>query len=176
MPMRFLWIFLKMAKTELGISLFNKHIRMSRFSEGMSEIANRNDLKVKISGCFNSCGQHHIADIGFLGSVQRKGSFTAPVFQVVLGGTTEGNASSYGLVTGKVPARYAPDVLERLTAVYSAEKLEDESFSAFVKRLGKVRMKSEIQDFQLLFNHNEKITLAHHFLRRLVKKGGTCAN
>ena len=120
-----------------------------RFSKDLSNIADRSDLKVKISGCFNSCGQHHIADIGFLGSVQRKGSFTAPVFQVILGGTTQGNAASYGMVTGKVPARYAPDVLDRLAAVYSKEKTEDESFTEFVARLGKARMKSEIEEFQL---------------------------
>ena len=80
----------------------------ARFASDLSETAKRSDLKVKISGCFNSCGQHHIADIGFLGSVQRKGSFTAPVFQVVLGGATQGNAQSYGLVTGKVPAPPCP--------------------------------------------------------------------
>jgi sulfite reductase (ferredoxin) len=120
-----------------------------QFSSGLSGIAGRTDLKVKISGCFNSCGQHHIADIGFLGSVQRKGAATAPVFQVVLGGTIGGNAESYGLVTGKVPARYAPKVLERLTNVFSAEKEDNETFTDFVTRLGKGRMKSEIQEFEL---------------------------
>jgi sulfite reductase (ferredoxin) len=119
------------------------------FGNGLSAIGERDDIKVKISGCFNSCGQHHIADIGFLGSVQRKGSTTAPVFQVVLGGTTGGNAESYGLVTAKVPARQVPKVLERLTSVYTEEKLEGESFTAFVARQGKVRMKSEIEEFTL---------------------------
>ena len=111
---------------------------------GMEHIADRADIKIKISGCFNSCGQHHIADIGFLGSVLRKGAYTAPVFQVVLGGTTDGNAASYGLVTGKVPARNAPQVVERLTALYSEEKRDEETFTQFVQRLGKARMKSEI--------------------------------
>lgn len=119
------------------------------FENGLSAVGEREDIKVKISGCFNSCGQHHVADIGFLGSVQRKGTTTAPVFQVVLGGTTSGNAESYGLVTAKVPAREVPKVLERLTAVYSGEKLENESFTAFVARQGKARMKSEIEPFTL---------------------------
>ena len=119
------------------------------FAGGMSAAADRGDLKVKISGCFNSCGQHHIADVGFLGSVQRKGNFTAPVFQVVLGGTTEGNAASYGMVTGKVPARRAPRVLERLGEFYAANKSDGETFSAFVERMGKARMKAEIGEFAL---------------------------
>ena len=121
----------------------------ARFASDLSETAKRSDLKVKISGCFNSCGQHHIADIGFLGSVQRKGSFTAPVFQVVLGGATQGNAQSYGLVTGKVPARHAPKVLDRLSAVYSSMKLDGETFTELVARLGKARLKSEIHEFEL---------------------------
>ncbi len=120
-----------------------------KFNNGMEETSHREDIKIKISGCFNSCGQHHIADIGFLGSVQRKGAFTAPVFQVVLGGTTDHNADSYGLVTAKVPARNAPRVVERLTALYTAEKQEGETFSRFVGRLGKARLKSEIEELTL---------------------------
>ena len=120
-----------------------------KFNSDMEEMSLREDIKIKISGCFNSCGQHHIADIGFLGSVQRKGAYTAPVFQVVLGGTTRGNAASYGLVTAKVPARNATRVVQRLTDLYSAEKQGDETFSQFVGRLGKARLKTEIEDLTL---------------------------
>ena len=120
-----------------------------KFNNGMEETSHREDIKIKISGCFNSCGQHHIADIGFLGSVQRKGAFTAPVFQVILGGTSDRNADSYGLVTAKVPARNAPRVVERLTTLYSTEKQDGETFSRFVERLGKARLKSEIEELTL---------------------------
>jgi sulfite reductase (ferredoxin) len=120
-----------------------------KLQNGMADIADRQDIKVKISGCFNSCGQHHIADIGFLGSVQRKGAHTAPVFQVVLGGTTRANAASYGLVTGKVPARYVPEVTAKLTRFYTAEKQDGETFQDFVQRLGKLRLKRELEEFEL---------------------------
>ena len=116
---------------------------------GMSDIADRDDIKIKISGCFNSCGQHHIADIGFLGSVQRKGAYTAPVFQVVLGGTTRGNAESYGLVVGKVPAKAVPRVIAKLTRWYAADKQGEEDFRGFVSRRGKVRIKAELEEFEL---------------------------
>ena len=98
----------------------------AKFANGMGTIADREDINVKVSGCFNACGHHHVADIGFLGSVQRKKSDTAPVFQVVLGGSTGNNGSSFGLVTGKVPARNAPEV---------------------VRRLGKPRLKEELAEF-----------------------------
>src|SRR5688500_17749119 len=53
-------------------------------AEGMPE-AVRN-LRIKVSGCFNSCGQHHIADIGFYGNSRNIGGYTVPHFQVMLGG------------------------------------------------------------------------------------------
>ncbi len=70
-----------------------------KFANGMGTIADREDINFKVRGCFNACCHHHIADIGFLGSVQRKKSDTAPVFQVVLGGSTGNNGSSFGLVS-----------------------------------------------------------------------------
>ena len=107
-----------------------------KFSNGMSDLAEREDLKIKISGCFNSCGQHHVADFGFFGSVQRKGQHTAPVFQVVLGGTTEGNAETYGLTVCKVPAKNAPEAVRKLTEIYDREKQDGERFSHVVERVG----------------------------------------
>jgi len=126
-----------------------------KFNNGMKELGQRGDLKIKISGCFNSCGQHHIADIGFFGSVQRKGSHTAPVFQVVLGGNTRGNASSYGLAVGKIPTKNAPQAVEKLSRFYSQEKQGDESFSQVVDRLGKARLRQELQEFSHLPTYEE---------------------
>ncbi len=117
-----------------------------KFSNGMSDLGDRGDLKVKISGCFNSCGQHHIADIGFFGSVQRKGQASAPVFQVVLGGTTEANAKTYGLAVGKVPAKNVPDVVRKLTEFYDAEKQNGEGFAEVVERIGRARLKEELSE------------------------------
>ncbi len=54
-------------------------------------------LHIKISGCYNSCGQHHVADLGFYGVSRKIGNFAVPHFQVVLGGEWEHNAGSYGL-------------------------------------------------------------------------------
>ncbi len=122
----------------------------SRFSNGMSGIANRSDLKIKISGCFNSCGQHHIADIGFLGSVQRKKRDTAPVFQVLLGGATRSNAESYGLALGKIPAQNVPRAIVKVSEFYSREKRGEETLSDVVARLGKARVKAELAEFMAL--------------------------
>lgn len=121
-----------------------------KFSNGMSDLADREDLKIKISGCFNSCGQHHVADFGFFGSVQRKGQNSAPVFQVVLGGTTAGNAKTYGLAVGKVPAKNVPDAIRRLTEIYDREKQGNEGFSDVVERIGRAKLKAELEPFAQL--------------------------
>ena len=126
-----------------------------KFNNGMADIAGRDDLKIKISGCFNSCGQHHIADIGFFGSVQRKGNKIAPVVQVFLGGATKGNASSYGLAVGKVPSKNAPAAVRKLTEFYSAEKQGQETFSDVVNRVGKARLKDELKELAVLPTHEE---------------------
>jgi sulfite reductase (ferredoxin) len=122
----------------------------NRFSNGMSDIADRSDLTVKISGCFNSCGQHHIADIGFFGSVQRKKNDTAPVFQVTVGGSTKNNADSYGLAIGKIPSQNVDKVIVKLSDFYSREKQDTETFGEVVQRLGKARIRQELEEFMLL--------------------------
>jgi sulfite reductase (ferredoxin) len=126
-----------------------------KFHNGLVQIADRQDLKIKISGCFNSCGQHHIADIGFFGSVQRKGSHVAPVFQVLVGGETEGNASAYGLPVAKVPAQNAPAAVKKLSDLFSAERQDGETFSEFARRLGKARIKEELAALSALPAYEE---------------------
>ena len=69
-------------------------------------------LRIKVSGCFNSCGQHHVADIGFFGNSRKIDGYTVPHFQVVLGGHWRENAGSYGLAIGAVPSKRIPEVVE----------------------------------------------------------------
>ena len=108
------------------------------------------ELKIKVSGCFNSCGQHHVADIGFFGNSRRSGNHKMPHFQVVLGGQWRENAGSYGLAVGAVPAKSVPAVLEALTERYVAERAPDENFQAWVKALGRKEIKAMLQPFMRL--------------------------
>ena len=74
------------------------------------------NLHIKISGCFNSCGQHHIADLGFYGTTRTIANRKVPHFQVVLGGKWQDNAGAYGLAIGTVPSKKVPDVIETITS------------------------------------------------------------
>lgn len=114
------------------------------------------ELKIKVSGCFNSCGQHHVADIGFFGNSRRSGNHKMPHFQVVLGGQWHENAGSYGLAVGAVPAKRVPDVLEALTNRYVAERADDENFQTWVKNLGRKEIKTMLTPFMELPSYDEK--------------------
>ena len=104
------------------------------------------NLRIKISGCFNSCGQHHVSDLGFYGVSRKMCGFAVPHFQVVLGGEWEHNGGSYGMPIVAVPSKRIPDVVVRLTDRYVAGRQNGESFKDFVKRIGKVELKKLLED------------------------------
>jgi sulfite reductase (ferredoxin) len=104
------------------------------------------NLHIKISGCFNSCGQHHVADLGFYGVSRKVGGYAVPHFQVVLGGEWEHNGGSYGLAVAAIPSKNVPKVVTRLTGRYVEGRNPGESFKDFIKRIGKVELKSLLDD------------------------------
>lgn len=101
-------------------------------------------LHIKCSGCFNSCGQHHVADIGFLGVSRVVGGRRVPHFQLVVGGEWTNNAGSYGLALGAVPSKNVPKVVDALTSAYAEKKNEGEKFREWIDRAGKREIKAII--------------------------------
>jgi len=111
-------------------------------------------LKVKVSGCFNSCGQHHIADLGFYGVTRKKDGFSVPYFQLILGGQSRANAGSYGLAVAAVPSRAVPEALDRIAGRFVAERQGDETFQQFVRRVGKGSIRASIEDLLEVPSHD----------------------
>lgn len=103
-------------------------------------------LHVKCSGCFNSCGQHHAADIGFLGVSRNVGGRRVPHFQLVVGGQWTENAAAYGLAIGAIPSRRVPEAVDRLSTRYVEERSDGETFRDWVERVGKKRIRELIED------------------------------
>ncbi len=103
-------------------------------------------MRIKVSGCFNSCGQHHVADIGFYGISRKINGVTVPHFQVILGGKWKGNAESFGLGMAAVPSKNIPLVVDRLTERYVCDRQGEESFQDFISRVGKREVKSMLED------------------------------
>ena len=108
------------------------------------------NLHIKVSGCFNSCGQHHVADMGFYGVSRKVAGYAVPHFQVVLGGEWEHNAGSYGTPILAVPSKNIPHVVKRLTDSYVAGRAQGESFKSYIKRTGKAQLKVLLEDLTKL--------------------------
>jgi sulfite reductase (ferredoxin) len=101
-------------------------------------------LHIKTSGCFNSCGQHHVADLGFLGVSRNVGGRRVPHFQVVVGGQWENNGGSFGLAIGAIPSKNVPEMVKRLTARFVAERKDGETFTTFIQRIGKKEVRAMV--------------------------------
>jgi sulfite reductase (ferredoxin) len=104
------------------------------------------DLHIKISGCFNSCGQQHVADMGFYGVGRKVGNYMVPHFQMVLGGQWENNGGAYGLPVVAIPSKNVPKAVDRLAEKYLKERQKGESFKDFIGRAGKVAIKNSLED------------------------------
>jgi sulfite reductase (ferredoxin) len=112
-------------------------------------------LKIKISGCFNSCGQHHLADLGFYGVSRKKGSWTVPHFQVLVGGQFEHNAGAYGLAVIAIPSKRIPEVVDRMTEAFLRERQKGEIFQDWIKRIGKAKVRAMLDDLSAIPGHDE---------------------
>src|SRR5262249_19365896 len=111
-------------------------------------IAAADGARIKISGCPNGCGQHHVATIGFQGSVRRVGSRPVPQYFVMVGGGSHENGAVFGRLAAKIPARRIPEALERLIDLYTREKADGESAPAFFGRVDLDAVKATIGDLE----------------------------
>ena len=101
-------------------------------------------LRIKISGCPNSCGHHHIADIGFYGNVRKIGEQQAPYYQLLLGGKVNADGVRFARQIMSVPARPIPAIIRELLAFYQAERQPAETFSAWVSRTPDTAIKERL--------------------------------
>lgn len=108
------------------------------------------DTVIKISGCPNSCGQHHIADIGWHGAARKVGERTAPVYQLHLGGGFDERGARFGRQIVKIPARRVAEAVARLVSLYSAEKAEGETPTVFYTRVTSQRIHEVLDDLAAL--------------------------
>ncbi len=107
-------------------------------------------LDIKISGCPNGCGQHHVAGIGFQGSVRKIGGRPAPHYFLSIGGGTREDATTFGRLAAVVPARRCPEAVERLVRLYQEQRTEPaESPLAFLRRVDIAVVKSALDGLAL---------------------------
>ena len=101
----------------------------------LPDLADERGLRIKISGCPNSCGQHHLASIGLYGGARKFHGEAAPTYQLLVGGHV-GTDTRFAKPLARIPARLIPDAVRTLLTVYRRDREAAESFAAFATRLG----------------------------------------
>ena len=93
------------------------------------------ELTIKISGCPNSCGHHWIADLGFYGNARKIDGKEVPYYQMLLGGGYDGDGiMHFGLAVQSIPAKFAPEAVQRILDHFITHKQPDERFRDYVLR------------------------------------------
>ena len=105
-------------------------------------------LDVRVSGCPNGCGLHHVA--GIQGGLRKLDGRAAPQYFVYLGGDPRAEAATFGRLAAKIPARRVPQALERLTQLYVDERADGEEAATFFQRLPLPRVKALLADLETM--------------------------
>jgi sulfite reductase beta subunit-like hemoprotein len=101
--------------------------------EGLAEVGG---VRINISGCTNSCGQHHASDIGFFGVERRAHGKSLPGYQMLLGGYVGEEQIHFGEKALRVPAKAAPEAVARVVRRFAAERSAAETFQGWLARSG----------------------------------------
>jgi sulfite reductase (NADPH) hemoprotein beta-component len=134
---------------------------------------------VKISGCPNGCGQHHVAAIGFQGSLRKVDGKAVPQYFVQVGGGVDAERTTFGRLAAKVPARRVHVALERLVRLYANQKQQDETAVDFFRRVEIPRVKALLSDLETLTSETatelDYVDLAETEAFRPETTAGECA-
>jgi sulfite reductase (ferredoxin) len=99
-------------------------------------LADVGGVRTNISGCTNSCGQHHISDIGFSGAERRAHGKAAPGYTMLLGGYVGQEQIHFGDRALRLPAKNAPEAAVRVVRRFSEEREAGEAFRSWMDRVG----------------------------------------
>jgi sulfite reductase beta subunit-like hemoprotein len=138
-------------------------------------------VHIKMSGCPNGCGQHHIANIGFYGASIKVGEHTIPAYIPHVGGAYEGGEVRYGQrLKARLPAKRVPEAIERWIRFYQTEREAGEEFNAFADRVGTKEFEAQIKDLAMpvqfsLDNINHFIDWERSAPFEVIRGEGECA-
>jgi sulfite reductase beta subunit-like hemoprotein len=107
-------------------------------------------IHIKISGCPNGCGQHHVGSIGFTGASIKVGEHTIPAYIPHVGGVYEGGEVQFGQrLKLRLPSKRVPEAIERWVRHYEADRNEGEVWNDFVARVGVPDLEALVKDLSL---------------------------
>ncbi|HTB22139.1 MAG TPA: nitrite/sulfite reductase [bacterium] len=112
---------------------------------------------IKISGCPNSCGQHHIGTFGFFGHIRKIDGKDSPHFQAMIGGGIDDNGATFGRMIGRLPSRRAPLLVQAFIAKYRAERQEGQSLEAWLRALPLDAAKKVLEPFGEVISNDPEL-------------------
>ena len=116
--------------------------------EGLAEVGG---VRINISGCTNSCGQHHAADIGLFGAERRAHGKSLPGYQLLLGGYVGNEQIHFGEKALRVPAKAAPEAVARVVRRFANERDAGETFQGWLSRNGGAsNVASDLRDLDIV--------------------------
>jgi sulfite reductase beta subunit-like hemoprotein len=108
------------------------------------------NMNIKISGCPNGCGQHHVAGIGFTGASIKVGDHTIPAYIPHVGGVFEGGEVKFGTrLKLRLPSKRIPDAIERWIGHYEANRKDGEEWNDFVQRVETAELEALVKDLSM---------------------------
>ena len=114
--------------------------RLTRRFNDLARVHDIGDLKIKMSGCINACGHHHVGHIGLLG-VDKNGE---EFYQITLGGSAESDASLGAILGPAVSSAEVVDAVETIVDTYLAERRQGERFLDTYRRVGAAPFKERL--------------------------------
>lgn len=128
----------------LAATLTESTINKYTSSQGMDGVS------IKISGCPNSCGQHHIASMGFNGGAKKVNGVLTPHYEVMMGGRVTEDRADFGTPVIKIPAKNVAAAVSLSMDNYKENRKGDETFSDYFDRMGKKYFTDLLQDLKNL--------------------------
>ena len=138
-------------------------------------------IHIKISGCPNGCGQHHVGSIGFTGASIKVGEHTIPAYIPHVGGVFEGGEVKFGTrLKLRLPSKRVPEAIERWVRHYEATRQDGEGWTDFVERVGTSELEELVKDLSMpvdfgLETMNEFIDWNRNVPFEVIRGEGECA-
>jgi sulfite reductase (ferredoxin) len=138
-------------------------------------------LNIKISGCPNGCGQHHVASIGFTGASIKVGDHTIPAYIPIIGGVFEGGEVEFGTrLKLRLPSKRVPEAIERWIKQYEANREDGEQWNEYLARVGTGELESQVKDLSMpvdfgLETMNQFIDWSRDVPFEVIRGEGECA-
>jgi sulfite reductase (ferredoxin) len=138
------------------------------------------EIQIKMSGCPNGCGQHHIGSIGFYGASLKVAGRQVPAYIPHIGGNGAGTVAFGARLKSRLPAKRVPEAVERWIRMYESERADGETFNSYADRVGTAHFEESVKDLSMpvefnLENLNQFIDWSRSEPYKVERGEGECA-